>query len=53
MANFEQGTTSNRANFNSATAGQTNAYWVPEIFSAKVQVAFRKSTVVEAICNTD
>lgn len=53
MANFESGTTSSRVNFNSATSGQTNAFWVPEIFSAKVQIAFRKAAVAEAITNTD
>jgi hypothetical protein len=53
MSNFESATTSSRQNFNSATAGQTNNFWVPEIFSQKVQVAFRKSAVCEAICNTD
>ena len=53
MANFENATTSSRSNFNSATAGQTNSFWVPEIFSQKVQVAFRKSAVCEAITNTD
>jgi len=46
---FESGTT----NFNPATSGQTNSFWLPEVFSKKVQVAFRKSAVAEAICNTD
>ena len=53
MANFESPTTATRKNFNSSTAGQTNSYWVPEIFSQKVQVAFRKAAVCEAITNTD
>lgn len=53
MANFENATTASRQNFNSATAGQTNTFWVPEIFSQKVQVAFRKAAVCEAITNTD
>jgi hypothetical protein len=53
MANFESATTANRKNFNSATVGQTNAFWVPEIFSQKVQIAFRKAAVCEAITNTD
>lgn len=48
MAHFESPTTAARQNFNSATAGQTNNFWVPEIFSQKVQVAFRKSAVCEA-----
>jgi len=46
---FEAGTTPN--NFLKATAGQTNSFWLPEVFSKKVQVAFRKSAVAEAICN--
>jgi len=46
---FEAGTT----NYNPATSGQTNSFWLPEVFSKKVQVAFRKSAVAEAICNTD
>ena len=41
------------ANFNPATAGQANQFWVPEIYSKKVQIAFRKASTVEAICNTD
>jgi len=45
---FEAGTT----NYNPATSGQTNSFWLPEVFSKKVQVAFRKSAVAEAICNT-
>ena len=31
------------ANFNPATAGQANQFWVPEIYSKKVQIAFRKA----------
>ena len=46
---FSTGTT----NFNPATSGQTNSFWLPEVFSKKVQVAFRKAAVAEAICNTD
>jgi hypothetical protein len=40
-------------NFDPAVTGQTGSYWLPEIFSKKVQVAFRKASVVEAITNTD
>jgi len=40
-------------NFDPAVTGNTNSFWLPEIFSKKVQVAFRKSSVVEAITNTD
>lgn len=50
MASFEGGST---VNFGSSVTGQTNQFWSPEIFSKKVQVAFRKSAVAEAICNTD
>ena len=50
MAHFE---TTNTVNFGSAVTGQANQYWSPEIFSKKVQVTFRKSSVCEAICNTD
>ena len=50
---FESPTTASRQNFASNTAGQTNTFWVPEIFSKKVQVAFRKAAVCEAITNTD
>ena len=46
---FEAGAT----NYNPGTSGQTNSFWLPEVFSKKVQVAFRKSAVAEAICNTD
>lgn len=50
MAKFEA---TNTVNFGSAVTGQANQIWSPEIFSKKVQVAFRKSSVVEAVCNTD
>ena len=40
-------------NFDPAVANNTNSFWLPEVFSKKVQVAFRKSAVAEAICNTD
>jgi len=40
-------------NFDPAVSGQTSSSWLPEVFSKKVQVAFRKSAVAEAICNTD
>jgi len=50
MASFEGGST---VNFGSAVTGQGNQFWSPEIFSAKAQVAFRKASVIDAICNTD
>lgn len=52
MAHFENASPTGK-NFDSAVTGQANQYWVPEIFSNKVQVAFRKSSVCEAVCNTD
>jgi len=50
MAHFAGGSTKN---FLVATAGQANQFWVPEIYSKKVQLALRKASTVEAICNTD
>lgn len=50
MAHFAGGST---VNFLAATAGQGNQFWVPEIYSKKVQLALRKASTVEAICNTD
>ena len=41
------------SNFNVSTSGQTNEFWVPEIFSKKIQNFFRKASVIEAITNTD
>ena len=49
MAHFLGGSTDN---FVSA-AGQTNFFWVPQIYSKKVQIALRKAATAEAICNTD
>lgn len=50
MANFAGGSTTN---FLTSVAGQTNAFWVPQIYSKKVQIALRKAATAEAICNTD
>lgn len=50
MAHFQGGSTTN---FGTGVTGQTNAFFIPEIFSQKVLVAFRKSSVAEALCNTD
>ena len=50
MAHFAGGSTTN---FDASTAGQTNSFWVPEIYSKKVQIALRKASVAEAVCNTD
>ena len=53
MANFENAANAANSNFNSADAGQTNAFFLPEVYSKKVQNFFRKASVVEAITNTD
>ena len=49
MAQFEGGA----SNFLVGTSGQTNVFFMPEVYSKKVQNFFRKSSVVEAITNTD
>ena len=49
MAHFQGGSTVNFV----AGGVQTNQFWVPEIYSKKVQIALRKASTVEAICNTD
>ena len=52
MAVFQNATNSNLSSFDT-TSGQTNEFFVPEIFSKKIQNFFRKSSVIEAITNTD
>ena len=49
MAHFQGGNTINFV----AGGAQANQFWVPEIYSKKVQLALRKASTVEAICNTD
>ena len=49
---FEQSTDTN-GNFGNSVAGQTNSFFLPQIFSKKVLNFFRKSSVAEAITNTD
>jgi len=49
MAHFQGASTLNFV----AGGVQTNQFWVPEIYSKKVQIALRKASTVEAICNTD
>ena len=49
---FEQSTDTN-GNFANSVAGQTNAFFMPSIYSKKVLNFFRKSSVAEAITNTD
>jgi hypothetical protein len=41
------------ANFANSVSGQTNSFFMPQIFSKKVLNFFRKSSVAEAITNTD
>jgi hypothetical protein len=53
MAVFQNASGAANNNFNATTAGQTNEFFVPEIFSKKIQNFFRKSSVIEAITNTD
>ena len=53
MGTLQNASNGNLSNFNAATSGQTNEFWVPEIFSKKIQNFFRKSSVIEAITNTD
>jgi len=49
---FEQSTTT-AGNFASDGSGQTNQFFLPSVFSKKVLNFFRKSSVAEAITNTD
>ena len=49
---FEPSTDTN-ANFANSVAGQTNSYFLPAIYSKTVLNFFRKSSVAEAITNTD
>ena len=53
MAVFQNASGAANNNFNATTSGQTNEFFVPEIFSKKIQNFFRKSSVIEAITNTD
>lgn len=53
MAVFQNASGAANNNFNASTSGQTNEFFVPEIFSKKIQNFFRKSSVIEAITNTD
>ena len=52
MANFAGSSTTNFGG-ETPTGTQENAFWVPQIYSKKVQIALRKASVAEAICNTD
>ena len=49
---FEQSTDTN-GNFGNSQSGQTNAFFMPKVYSKKVLNFFRKASVAEAITNTD
>lgn len=49
---FEQSTDTN-GNFGNSVSGQNNSYFLPSVYSKKVLNFFRKSSVAEAITNTD
>jgi len=55
MAQFFQTGSNGSAtsNFDAGTAGQTNSFFLPAIYSKKVLNFFRKASVAEAITNTD
>jgi hypothetical protein len=53
MAQYFEPATDTDANFANSVAGQTNSFFLPSIYSKKVLNFFRKSSVVEAITNTD
>jgi hypothetical protein len=53
MAHFQEGSSPTASNFDSGVTGQTNSFFMPAIYSKKVQNFFRKASVVEAITNTD
>jgi hypothetical protein len=53
MAKFEEASTPSTSNFDTAISGQTNGFFLPAVYSKKVQNFFRKSSVIEAITNTD
>jgi hypothetical protein len=53
MAQYFEPSTDTDANFASSVSGQGNSFFLPSIYSKKVLNFFRKSSVVEAITNTD
>lgn len=53
MAHFQEGSSPSASNFSTAISGQTNAYFLPEVYSKNVQMFFRKAAVADAITNTD
>ncbi len=53
MGTLQNASNANLSNFDVGVSTQTGEYWVPEIFSKKIQNFFRKASVIEAITNTD
>jgi hypothetical protein len=53
MAQYFEPSTDTDANFANSVSGQANSFFLPSIYSKKVLNFFRKSSVVEAITNTD
>jgi len=49
---FEQ-TTDTNGNFGNSVTGQANSFFLPKVYSKQVLNFFRKSSVAEAITNTD
>ena len=53
MAQYFEPSTDTDGNFANSVAGQTNSFFLPSVYSKKVLNFFRKSSVIEAITNTD
>lgn len=53
MAQYFEPSTDTDANFANSVSGQTNSFFLPSVYSKKVLNFFRKSSVIEAITNTD
>ena len=53
MAQYFEPSPDTGANFANSVSGQANSFFLPSIYSKKVLNFFRKSSVVEAITNTD
>ena len=53
MAQYFEPSTDTNANFANSVSGQANSFFLPSVYSKKVLNFFRKSSVVEAITNTD
>ena len=53
MAKFQGAGNPAPGNFDTQVSGQSNGYFLPEVYSKKVLNFFRKASVAEAITNTD